>query len=139
MARNTNPGTNARASTSGLTAIDFGSALSFNECVDLIASCPEIRVHVEGEPGIGKSTVLKMLQNEMGDKYDCIYVDCPVMDVSDVVMRIPDHATKTLPSYVSELFKLDSPKPKIMMVAGIPLASATHLKSRSVLLFLANT
>ena len=69
-----------------------------------------------GEPGIGKSSVLKLLRELYGDKYDYIYVDCPVMDMSDIVLRIPNHATKTLESYVSSLFKLDSPKPKIIML-----------------------
>lgn len=75
-----------------------------------------ITVTLIGEPGIGKSSVLKLLKEQYGDKYDYIYVDCPVMDMSDIVMRIPNHDTKSLESYVSSLFKLDSPKPKIIML-----------------------
>ena len=97
--------------------INFNTPVDLKDVPNLITTIGQHRtVMLRGEPGIGKSTVLKNLEKLHGDKYDYIYVDCPVMDVSDVVMRIPDHATKTLQSYVSELFKLDSPKPKIMML-----------------------
>lgn len=97
--------------------INFNTPVDLKDVPNLITTIGQHRtVMLRGEPGIGKSTVLKNLEKLHGDKYDYIYVDCPVMDVSDVVMRIPDHATKTLQSYVSELFRLDSPKPKIMML-----------------------
>ena len=50
----------------------------------------------------------------MGDKYDYIYVDCPVKDMSDIGMVIPNHTTKTLEYYIASLFKMDSPKPKVI-------------------------
>lgn len=97
--------------------INFNTPVDLKDVPNLITTIGQHRtVMLRGEPGIGKSTVLKNLEKLHGDKYDYIYVDCPVMDVSDVVMRIPDHATKTLQSYVSELFRLHSPKPKIMML-----------------------
>ncbi len=97
--------------------INFNTPVDLKDVPNLITTIGQYRtVMLRGEPGIGKSTVLKNLEKIHGDKYDYIYVDCPVMDVSDVVMRIPDHETRTLQSYVSELFKLNSPKPKIMML-----------------------
>lgn len=97
--------------------INFNTPVDLKDVPNLITTIGQHRtVMLRGEPGIGKSTVLKNLEKLHGDKYDYIYVDCPVMDVSDVVMRIPDHETRTLQSYVSELFRLDSPKPKIMML-----------------------
>lgn len=97
--------------------INFNTPVDLKDVPNLITTIGQHRtVMLRGEPGIGKSTVLKNLEKLHGDKYDYIYVDCPVMDVSDVVMRIPDHETRTLQSYVSELFKLNSPKPKIMML-----------------------
>ena len=50
------------------------------------------------------------------DKYDYIYVDCPVKDAPDTGMHVPVHATKTLEYYVSSLFKLGSKKPKVIML-----------------------
>lgn len=104
--------------------INFNTPVELKDVPGLIATIGHHRtVMLRGEPGIGKSTVLKMLQKELGDRYDYIYVDCPVMDVSDIVMRIPDHETKTLQSYVSELFRLDSPKPKMLMLDEVTKAN----------------
>jgi hypothetical protein len=104
--------------------INFNTPVELNDVPNLIATIGATRtILLRGEPGIGKSTVLKNLQTVMGDKYDYIYADCPVMDVSDVVMRIPDHETKTLQSYVSELFCLTSPKPKVIMLDEVTKAN----------------
>ena len=90
--------------------INFNTPVDLKDVPNLITTIGQHRtILLRGEPGIGKSTVLKNLEKIHGDAYDYIYADCPVMDVSDVVMRIPDHETKSLQSYVSELFKLNSP------------------------------
>lgn len=100
-----------------MATINFNNAVSIKDAADMIdAYGDRITIVLKGEPGIGKSTVLKTLQKAHGDAYDYIYVDCPVMDLSDIVMRIPNHETKSLEAYVSSLFKLDSPKPKIIML-----------------------
>jgi len=104
--------------------INFNTPVELKDVPGLIATIGHHRtVMLRGEPGIGKSTVLKLLQKEFGDAYDYIYVDCPVMDVSDIVMRIPDHNTRTLQSYVSELFKLGSNKPKMIMLDEVTKAN----------------
>jgi len=59
------------------------------------------------EPGVGKTSLLNMLEEDLGTaEYDYIYVDCPVKDMSDIGMVIPNHETKTLEYYVASLFKL---------------------------------
>lgn len=89
---------------------------------------PFITPIIQSEPGCGKTSLLGMMAEDNGDKwrragdnyesdkYDYIYVDCPVKDMSDVGMAIPNHATKTLEYYVASLFRLDSPKPKIVLL-----------------------
>ncbi len=76
----------------------------------------ELTPVIQSEPGCGKTSLLKMLEEDLGDAYDYIYVDCPVKDMSDIAMTIPNHETKTLDSYVGKLFKLDSPKPKVILL-----------------------
>jgi len=71
---------------------------------------------IKGEPGCGKSTLLKMLKEDMGDGYDYIYVDCPFKDVGDTAMSVPNNARTRLTQVVSDLFMLDSPKPKVIML-----------------------
>jgi hypothetical protein len=92
----------------------------------------EITVIVQSEPGCGKSSLLAMLAEDNGDawrspkddgtdkvrddKYDYVYVDAPCKDVMDLGSYIPVHGTKKLEFYFSSLFKLDSPKPKVIML-----------------------
>jgi hypothetical protein len=85
---------------------------------------------IQSEPGCGKTSLLSMMAMDNGDKwrspadgtsidgdkYDYIYVDCPVKDMSDIGMTIPNHTTKQLEYYVSSLFNLDDPKPKIILL-----------------------
>ena len=71
---------------------------------------------IQSEPGCGKTSLLKMLEKDLGDEYDYIYVDCPVKDMSDIAMTIPNHDTKSLENYVGTLFKLDSDKPKVILL-----------------------
>lgn len=76
----------------------------------------ELTVVVQSEPGCGKTSLLKMMEEDLGDGYDYIYVDCPVKDMSDIAMTIPNHETKTLESYVGSLFKMDTGKPKVILL-----------------------
>jgi len=71
---------------------------------------------IQSEPGVGKTSLLGMLEEDLGDGYDYIYVDCPVKDMQDIAMTIPNHETRTLETYVGSLFKLDSPKPKVILL-----------------------
>jgi hypothetical protein len=104
--------------------INFNTPVELNDIPNLIATIGATRtILLRGEPGIGKSTVLTNMEKITGNGYDYIYADCPVLDVSDVVMRIPNHETKSLESYVSELFKLDSPKPKVIMLDEVTKAN----------------
>lgn len=93
------------------------NTVSINELrklIPLIGS--ELTPIIQSEPGCGKTSLLSMMEKDLGDKYDYIYVDCPVKDMSDIGMTIPNHASKTLEYYVSSLFKLDSPKPKVILL-----------------------
>ena len=80
--------------------------------------------------GCGKTSLLSMIASDNGDKwrspkdgtniegdkFDYIYVDCPVKDMSDVGMTIPNHASRQLEYYVSELFALNTGKPKVILL-----------------------
>lgn len=82
----------------------------------------ELTPIVISEPGCGKSSLLGMLEETLGDGHDYIYVDCPVKDMMDVAASIPNHTTKSLEYYVSSLFKLTGPdakanaRPKVIML-----------------------
>jgi|ETNvirenome_2_60_1030617.scaffolds.fasta_scaffold06851_2 hypothetical protein len=74
---------------------------------------------IQSEPGCGKSSLLEMLEEDLGDSYDYIYLDCPIMDYSDICMKIPNKETKCLEPYIGSVFKMDSPKPKVIMLDEI--------------------
>lgn len=83
---------------------------------------------IVSEPGVGKTSILKLIAENNGDKwrrpsdnyatdkYDYIYVDCPSKDFMDIAGTIPNHAEKSLEQYIGALFKLDSAKPKVIML-----------------------
>ena len=113
------------------TKVNFQETLTIAQLrtlVPLIAK--DLTVVIQSEPGCGKSSLLSMIAADngdkwrspkdgtsiSGDKYDYIYVDCPVKDMSDIGMTIPNHTTRQLEYYVSSLFNLDDPKPKYIML-----------------------
>jgi hypothetical protein len=113
------------------TKVSFQDTLNISQLRTLIPIVgKDLTVVVQSEPGCGKSSLLAMMAADNGDKwrspkdgtsiegdkYDYIYVDCPVKDMSDIGMTIPNHATRQLEYYVSELFNLNDPKPKYIML-----------------------
>ena len=91
--------------------------MSIDETKDFIkVMADQITPVIVSEPGVGKSTILKTLEAEMGDEYDYIYVDCPVKDMMDVAASIPNHASKSLEYYVSDLFKINNGRKKVIML-----------------------
>ena len=114
-----------------MSKVQFKKSVSIKELRKLIPLIAEdLTVVVQSEPGCGKTSLLSMIAEDNGDKwrspkdgtsiegdkFDYIYVDCPVKDMSDIGMTIPNHATKQLEYYVSSLFNLDDDKPKYILL-----------------------
>jgi len=101
-----------------MSKINFRMTLSIDETKNLIQTTGDMLTHIViGQPGVGKSSILKMLREDMGtDEYDFIYVDCPVKDMMDIAASIPNHENKSLEYYVADLFKMDSGKKKVIML-----------------------
>lgn len=101
-----------------MSKVNFRTTLSIDEVKDLIiATGDEVTNVIISEPGVGKSSILKMMEEELGtEEYDFIYVDCPVKDMMDIAASIPNHDTRRLEYYVSSLFKLGNGKAKVIML-----------------------
>jgi hypothetical protein len=98
-------------------SINTVPTLSINECARaLITSGHLTTIYISGEPGIGKTSLLRLMQERMGDAYDYIYLDIPAMDQSDMFMRIPDRDSKKLEQYFTSLFDTTNGKPKVVCV-----------------------
>jgi hypothetical protein len=112
-----------------MSKINFRDTMSIKELRAFIPAVGEdLTVVVQSEPGCGKTSLLAMIASDNGDKwrkvgddyaddkYDYIYVDCPVKDMADIGMAIPNHTTKTLEYYVASLFKMSNGKPKVILL-----------------------
>lgn len=100
--------------------IDFGSALDLKQLVSLIAHTPDVRYMVEGEPGIGKSSmcadIAAIASNLYGEEYGTAYIDVPNCDLGDIAMPIIDHDSKTTKYYPNARFGLHGGKPMVIML-----------------------
>jgi hypothetical protein len=112
-----------------MSKINFRDTMTIKELRAFIPAVgDELTVVVQSEPGCGKTSLLAMIASDNGDKwrkvgdnypddkYDYIYVDCPVKDMADIGMAIPNHTTKTLEYYVASLFKMGNGKPKYVLL-----------------------
>jgi hypothetical protein len=112
-----------------MSKINFRDTMSIKELRAFIPAVgDDLTVVVQSEPGCGKTSLLSMIAPDNGDKwrkvgddypddkYDYIYVDCPVKDMADIGMAIPNHTTKTLEYYVASLFKMSNGKPKVILL-----------------------
>ena len=100
-----------------MAQVNFKLMVDLDETKQIIKAIGDkITTIVVSEPGVGKTSILKSLEEEMGDEYDYIYVDCPVKDMMDIAASIPNHETKALEYYVSSLFKLGNGKKKCILL-----------------------
>lgn len=109
----------AKERTINLNAI---KEVSLEQAQKLIQLCgKDVTVFVEGEPGIGKSTLLTMLKDAMGtEEYDFVYVDCPLIDLPDFAMPyVESGVTHYAPA---SRWKFSSTKKKVIMLDEVSKA-----------------
>jgi MoxR-like ATPase len=67
-------------------SIKFGRSVSLNEFANMIATVgSDVTVIGQGEPGIGKSSMLKVLAKRFPD-YELAYIDCTLLDLGDFAL-----------------------------------------------------
>lgn len=102
------------------TTVQFTPKASLAEAANIIEIVGDSSTCILlGEPGIGKTQILKTLEERLGDAYDYIYVDCPLKELMDIGANIPNHDDRALTYYVAGLFKLSGPsanRPKVIML-----------------------
>lgn len=86
-------------------------SITLDEAATLIAAVPECCFMLQGEPGIGKSSVLRMLRNILGDdNHVYSYVDVPTLDLGDVAMPSINRQTRTTEYFPNNRFGLHTGK-----------------------------
>ena len=109
-------------------SINFGSSVSLSEFAHGIGTVGrDVTIIGRGEPGIGKSSMLKVLQQTYPD-YEVAYIDCTLLDLGDFALPytevvVDEHGANT-PLKVTKFapnarFKMHSGKPVIVMLDEI--------------------
>jgi len=89
---------------------------SINEIVDLVSNVGTKRtVLVEGDMGIGKSSILKLLAKQYPDHIPC-YFDCTTKDLGDLFLPNINDADKCVSFLPNEQFGIHTGKPVILML-----------------------
>jgi len=88
-----------------MAAINFGTTVSLKQAARLISASPKVRYFLRGEPGIGKTALLSMLQGHLPE-YKMVYIDVPNLDLGDTSMPVIDRETKTTTYYPNARFGL---------------------------------
>ena len=102
-------------------SIKFGSSLSLNEFANAISVVgSDVTIIGQGEPGIGKSSMLKAVSKRYPD-YEVAYIDCTLLDLGDFALPYTESAgdmrvTKFAPN---ARFKMHCGKPVIVMLDEI--------------------
>jgi hypothetical protein len=97
--------------------LNFNNAISIPEAFKLLLVNGKSKTYYfQGEPGIGKSTLYKMLVEALGDAYDHVYLDWSCIDYGELGLRAPNRDTGELEVYISSLLKPKSNKPKLIMI-----------------------
>ena len=97
--------------------------ISLKQAEELIATVGrEVTIHMRGQPGIGKSSILKTLATRFPN-HTPVYIDCADLDLGDLAMPAMNHETRTTTFYPNERFAIHQDKPVIIMLDEITKAS----------------
>lgn len=98
-----------------MAEINFGKSVSLAQAANVILRTPMNRYLLEGEPGIGKSTLIKAIAAQL-PTHEVAYIDVPNMDLGDIAMPVIDHEQKVTKYYPNSRFKMQTGKPVIIML-----------------------
>lgn len=96
-------------------SINFGTTVTLKQAAEIILATPKNRYFLQGEPGIGKSSILKTLSESLPN-HEVAYLDVPNMDLGDIAMPVIDHENKVTTYYPNSRFKVHTGKPVITML-----------------------
>lgn len=108
-----------------MALISFGSSLTLNQFADsVVAIGQHVTIIGEGEPGIGKSSVLKMVAKRLPD-YQTAYIDCTLLDLGDFALPyvVEENDMKVTKFAPNARFKFHLGAPVVIMLDEIGKAS----------------
>jgi len=97
------------------TTVNTTPTITLAQAAEIILATPQNRYCLQGEPGIGKSSILKTLKQAL-PTHETAYIDVPNMDLGDIAMPVIDHENKVTRYYPNSRFKLHLGKPVVIML-----------------------
>lgn len=104
-----------------MSSIKFGSTVSLNEFATLIQNVGQhVTVIGQGEPGTGKSSMLRELAKRMPE-YDTAYIDCTLLDLGDLALPYTEQvgSMRVVQFAPNARFKFHVDRPVIVMLDEI--------------------
>jgi energy-coupling factor transporter ATP-binding protein EcfA2 len=99
----------------------YTTDMTHDEVVNTIAATgTDVTYIITGEPGIGKSDLLKRLASTL-PSYQPIYVDCPTMDIPDIQLPFVEAGTSRFAT--NAMWGGDNTRPKLIMLDELPKSS----------------
>lgn len=99
-----------------MSVINFGNTLSLKQAANLIIQVPENRFCLRGPPGMGKSSILEALREQLPN-HAIGYIDCGNLFDGDVGMPVVDPVKLVTNYALNSAFNLakDSTQPVVLM------------------------
>jgi len=94
--------------------MNLSRRVNYAETIDLLLNSGQNSIHLQGEPGVGKTAIQNALVERTG--YRKVYIDGPNTDVGQAGMPIPNHTSRTLDFYPADYFGLHLDEPQIIMI-----------------------
>ena len=95
--------------------INTTPTVSLVEAAQLIVANPRLRFHLEGEKGIGKSSIMQILK-PMLPNHIPVYRDVTTMAEGEAGIPMPHHESRTSALYPNAGFQLHTGKPVLLML-----------------------
>lgn len=114
-----------------MSTLSFGNTVSLTEAASLIINCPNNRFFLEGEPGIGKSSLMSAMERHFGDAYAYAYFDCAQKDLGDIAMPSINRDARVTEYLPNAVLQLQTGKPVVIMLdeftkAAPPVQNMLH-------------
>ena len=88
--------------------------LTHQGCIEaILAAGSNLTTIILGEPGIGKTSMQKTIASIL-TTHQPIYLDMANMDHGDLLMRVPNHDSKTVEEYIGQVLCMNDPRPKLI-------------------------
>lgn len=90
------------------------NCVSLEEAAALIVAAPKVHYNLEGEAGIGKSSIKDLIMEQLGDQYHWVYFDCAQKDLGDIAMPATNRELRVTEYFPNAIFEFQSGKPLVI-------------------------